>query len=117
MGEFKRCIHSDIRTFTNEQQAETLEDAARSAGEFSLGQKVTFVEKPKRLYPPPGQDRPPSSRWFGNQRRHQSEDPRRKQYPGNNSANRSKTTTSKPFKQLTCFYCRRDGHMIFARRS
>ena len=90
------------------------------ADEFSLSHKVTFVEKPKRPYPPPGQDPPPTPRWFGNQRSHQSEDPRRKQNPGNNSANRfnfswsrqNNTTTSKPFKPLTCFYCRRDGHMI-----
>ena len=91
-----------------------LEDAAQLADEFSLNHKVTFVEKPKLPYPPPGQDWPPTSRWFGNQRSHQ------KQNPGNNSANGSnfswsrqnKTTTSKPFKPLTCFYWRRDGHMI-----
>ena len=118
--EFKRCIHSDVRTFIDEQKAETLEDAARLADEFSLSHKVTFVEKPKRIYPPPGQDPPPTSRRFGNQRSHHSEDSWRKQNPGNNSANRSnfswsrqnKTTTSGPFKPLTCFYCRRDGHMI-----
>ena len=114
------CIHSDVRTFIDEQKAETLEDAARLADEFSLSHKVTFAEKPKRPYPTAGQDPPPTPRWFGNQRSHQSEDPRRKQNPSNNSANRSnfswsrqnKTTKSKPFKTLTCFYCRRDGHMI-----
>ena len=31
--EFKRCIHSGVRTFINEQKAETLEDAARLAVE------------------------------------------------------------------------------------
>ena len=120
MGEFKKCIHSDVRTLIDEQKAERLGDAARLADEFSLSHKVTFAEKPKRLYHPPGQDRLPISRWFGNQRGHQIEDPRRKQNPGNNSANRSnfswsrqnKTTTSKPFKPRPCFYCRRDGHMI-----
>ena len=116
----KWCIHSDVRTFIDEQKAETLEDAARLADEFSLSHKVTFVEKPKRPYPLLDQDPPPTPHWFGNQRSHHSEDPRRKQNPANNSANRSnfswsrqnKTTTSKPFKPLTCFYCRRDGHMI-----
>ena len=119
--EFKRCIHSDVRTFIDEQKAETLEDAARLADEFSLSHKVMFVEKPKRPYPPPGRDPPPTlPRWSGNQRGHQNEDPRWKQNPGNNSANRSnfswskqnKTMSSKPFKPLTCFYCRKDGHMI-----
>ena len=49
--EFKRCIHSNVRTFMDEQKAETLEDAARLADEFSLSHKVTFVEKPKRPCP------------------------------------------------------------------
>jgi len=88
--EFKRCIHSDVRTFIDEQKAETLEDAARLAEEFSLSHKVMFVEKPKRPYPPPGQDPPPTPGCFGNQRSHQSEDLWRKQNPVNNSANRSK---------------------------
>ena len=82
---------------------------------------MTFVEKPKRPYPPPGQEPPPTlPRWSGNQRSHQNEDLRRKQNPGNNSANRSnfswsrqnKNMSSQPFKPLTCFYCRKDGHMI-----
>ena len=102
---------------------ERLEDAARLAEEFSLSHKVMFVEKPNRPYPAPGQDPPPTPGCFGNQRSHQSEDPRRKQNPVNNSANRSKllcsrqskTTTSKPFKPLTCFYCRRDGHLLLGK--
>ena len=36
IGEFERCIHSDVRTFIDEQRAETLEDGARLAEEFSL---------------------------------------------------------------------------------
>ncbi|CAH3156176.1 unnamed protein product, partial [Pocillopora meandrina] len=44
--EFKRCIHSDVRTFINEQRAETLEDAARLSDEFSLSHKVNFMGKP-----------------------------------------------------------------------
>ena len=119
--EFKRCIHSDVRTFVDEQKAETLEDAARLADEFSLCHKVTFVEKPKRPYRPPGQDPPPIlPHRPGNHRNRQSEDSRQKQSPGNSSANRSnfswsrqdKNTSGKPFKPLTCFYCRKDGHML-----
>ncbi|KAK2561648.1 hypothetical protein P5673_015651 [Acropora cervicornis] len=101
IGEFERCIHSDVRTFIDEQRAETLEDEARLAEEFSLSHKVTFVEKPKRPYPPPGQDPPPTPGCFGNQRSHKSEDPRRKQNPGNNSANRSNVDVGNadPIKQ------------------
>ena len=67
----------------------------------SLSHKVTFVEKPKRPYPPPGQDPPPTPGCFGNQRSHKSEDPRRKQNPGNNSANRSNVDVGNadPIKQ------------------
>ena len=119
--EFKKCIRSDVRTFIDEQKAETLEDAARLADEFSLSHKVTFVEKPKRPHPPPGQ-KPPLTlpRWSGNQRSYRNEDSGRKQNPGNNSANRSnfswtrqnKNMSSQPFKPLTCFHCRKDGHVI-----
>ena len=35
IGVFERCIHSDVRTFIDEQKAETLEDAVRLADEFS----------------------------------------------------------------------------------
>ena len=82
---------------------------------------MTFVEKPKWPYPSPGQEPPPTlPRWSGNQRTHQNEDSRRKQNPGNNSANHSnfswsrqnKNMSSQPFKPPTCFYCRKDGHMI-----
>ena len=40
--EFKRCIHPDIKTYLDEQKAETLEDAARYADDYSLTHKVSF---------------------------------------------------------------------------
>ena len=43
--EFKRCIHVDIRTFINEQQAKTLNDAARLADDFSLTHKMSHLNK------------------------------------------------------------------------
>ena len=46
IGEFERCIHSDVRTFIDEQKVETLEDTAWFAEECSLSHKVTFVENP-----------------------------------------------------------------------
>ena len=100
---------------------ETLEDAARLADEFSLCHKVTFLEKPKWPYPPPGQDPPPIlPHGPGNHRNCQSEGSRQKQNPGNSSANCSnfswsrqdKNMSGKPFKPPTCFYCRKDGHVI-----
>ena len=79
------------------------------------------MEKPKRPYPPPGQDPPPLlPHWPGNHRNRQSEESRQKQNPGNSSAYHSnfswsrqdKVTSGKPFKPLACFYCRKDGHVL-----
>ena len=45
--EFKRCIQSDVKTFLDEKQAETLEEAARLADDYYLTHKVSFIAKPK----------------------------------------------------------------------
>ncbi|RMX55527.1 hypothetical protein pdam_00025837, partial [Pocillopora damicornis] len=47
--ESKRCIHSDVRTFVDEQKAQTLEKGARLADELWLRHKVNFLEKPHQL--------------------------------------------------------------------
>lgn len=116
--EFKRCIHSDVRTFINEQRAETLEDAARLADEFSLSHKVNFMEKPRQ---PNSRFQPPSvSRWVGSQRSKQNDGAPPKQNPGNHFTNRSSSTSprqnrfvpNKPIKPPTCYYCRKEGHLI-----
>ena len=43
--EFKRCINSDVKTFLDEKEVETLEKAARLAGDYTLTHKVSFVSK------------------------------------------------------------------------
>ena len=45
--EFKRCIQSDVKTFLDEKQVETLEEAARLADDYYLKHKVSFIAKPK----------------------------------------------------------------------
>ena len=45
--EFKRCIQSDVKTFLDEKQVETLEEAARLADDNYLTHKVSFIAKPK----------------------------------------------------------------------
>ena len=47
--EFKRCIQSDIKTFLDEKQVETLEEEARLAGDCYLTCKVSFIAKPKPI--------------------------------------------------------------------
>ena len=45
--EFKRCIQSDVKTFLDEKQVETLEEAARLADDYYYTHKVSFIAKPK----------------------------------------------------------------------
>ena len=45
--EFKRCIQSDVKTFLDEKQVETLEEAARLVDDYYLTHKVSFIAKPK----------------------------------------------------------------------
>ena len=45
--EFKCCIQSDVKTFLDEKQVETLEEAARLADDYYLTHKVSFIAKPK----------------------------------------------------------------------
>ena len=44
--EFKRCIHSDIRTFIDEQKVENLETVARLADDYSLTHRISSSTKP-----------------------------------------------------------------------
>ena len=44
--EFKRCIHHDIRTFLDDQKADTLENASRLADDYALTHKSSFVSRP-----------------------------------------------------------------------
>ena len=45
--EFKRCIQSDVKTFLDEKQVETLEEAARLADDYYLTHRVSFSAKTK----------------------------------------------------------------------
>ena len=52
--EFKRCINSDIKSFLDEKEVETLEAAARLADDYALTHKTSFVHKPfpKKTFSP-----------------------------------------------------------------
>ena len=43
--EFKRCINSDVKSFLDEKDVETLDLVARLADDYSLTQKASFVHK------------------------------------------------------------------------
>ena len=44
--EFKRCMHSDVKSFLDEREVETLDVAARLADDYALTHKACFVNKP-----------------------------------------------------------------------
>ena len=113
IDEFKRCIHSDVRPFINEQKAETMEEAARLADDYSLTHKVAFEEKPSNFSSPRGQNLPTALR------NPQKENPNQRQTYGCSSRPSSTSFTQnkpavarKPFKLITCYYCRREGHLM-----
>lgn len=112
--EFKRCIHSDVRTFINEQKAEMLEEASRLADDYSLTHKV-FEEKPSKFSSPRsrGQNSPTALRNL------QMENPNQRQTYGSSSRTSSTpfiqnkpTVARKPSKSMTCYFCRREGHLM-----
>ena len=103
--EFKRCINSDIKSFLDEKQVETLEAAARLADDYALTHKVSFINKSN-----------PSRRPFFPQSGF-------KHGPSNPSGSHSQTFTPKPkssgenkdqnpLSQPICNYCKRTGHII-----
>ena len=48
--EFKRCIHHDIRTFLDDQKADTLKNASRLADGYALTLKSSLFSKPPQSY-------------------------------------------------------------------
>ncbi|MES9950010.1 MAG: RNase H-like domain-containing protein [Candidatus Thiodiazotropha sp.] len=102
--EFKRCINFDVKTFLDEKQVETLEDAARLADDYSLTHKVSFLSKPFPRKPTPSNLGP-------------------KPNPGNPSGTASPSNApkpkltgeskpQKPLSQIICNYCKQTGHLI-----
>ena len=61
--EFRRCINSDVKSFLDEKEVETLEKAARLADDYTLTHKVSCVSKAnptKPFYPSSGHKPSPS---------------------------------------------------------
>ena len=103
--EFKRCINSDIKSFLDEKQVETLEAAARLADDYALTPKVSFINKSNP-------SRRPFFPYSGS-----------KHSPSNPPGSHSQTITPKPkpsgenkdqnpLSQPICNYCKRTGHII-----
>ena len=69
--EFKRCINSDVKSFLDEKEVETLDLAARLADDYSLTHKASFLNKPFPRKPFNPQSKfTPQSRPFSPQSNH-----------------------------------------------
>ena len=120
--EFKRCINSDVKSFLDEKEVETLDLAARLADDYSLTHKASFVNKPFPRKPFNPQSRP-QSRPFSPQSKPYSPQSGPKSNPSNPSDTSSHSFTPKPkfsgenkgqnpLSQPFCNYCKRSGHII-----
>ena len=99
--EFKRCIQSDVKTFLDEKQVETLEEAARLADDYYLTYKVSFIAKPKST-----SSHPQNKFMSGNS----SGMPSQSNTPKPNST--SETKSQYPLSRPTCNYCKKPGHLV-----
>ena len=99
--EFKRCIQSDVKTFLDEKQVETLEEAACLADDYYLTHKVSFIAKPK-----PTSSHPQNKFMSGNS----SGMPSQSNTPKPNST--SETKSQYPLSRPTCNYCKKPGHLV-----
>ena len=97
--EFKRCIQSDVKTFSDERQVETLEEAAPLADDYYLTHKVSFIAKSK-----PTSSHPQNKFMSGNS----SGMPMNTSKPNSTSETKSQYPLSRP----TCDYCKKPGHLV-----
>ena len=101
--EFKRCINSDVKSFLDEKEVETLEKAARLADDYTLTHKVSFVSKanPRKPFYPPSGHKPSPSFQSGNS----NQNAPKPKPPGENNCHN-------PLSQPICNYCKQSGHIV-----
>ena len=101
--EFKRCINSDVKSFLDEKEVETLEKAARLADDYTLTHKVSFVSKanPRKPFYPPSGHKPSPSLQSGNS----NQNAPKPKPPGENKGHN-------PLPQPICNYCKQSGHIV-----
>ena len=101
--EFKRCINSDVKSFLDEKEVETLEKAARLADDYTLTHKVSFVSKanPRKQFYPPSGTKPSTSFQSGNSNQNAPK-------PKPSGENKGHNLLSQPI----CNYCKQSGHIV-----
>ena len=110
--EFKRCIHHDIRTFLDDQKADTLENASRLADDYALTHKSSFVSRPLQSY---GRNVRTSDNSNVN-KSHVSQPYRSDRATGQkveSSSSRSHSAQDKSYSSApVCRFCRKEGHIM-----
>ena len=101
--EFKRCINSDVKSFLDEKEVETLEKAACLADDYTLTHKVSFVSKanPRKPFYPSSGHKPSPSLQSGNS----NQNAPKPKPPGENKGHN-------PLSQPICNYCKQSGHIV-----
>ena len=101
--EFKRCINSDVKSFLDEKEVETLEKAARLADDYTLTHKASFVSKanPRKPFYPTSGHKPSPNLQSGNS----SQNVPKPKPPGENKGHN-------PLSQPICNYCKQSGHIV-----
>ena len=127
VGEFKCCRHSDVKSFLDEREVETLEVAARLADDYALTHKASFVNKPyKKPFNPQFKPNTPQPKPFNPQQRTNSlqhnpqpqaglltaDNSSSPQNPKNKDTSENKGQIFLYSPRLSCNYCKSDGHII-----
>ena len=101
--EFKRCINSDVKSFLDEKEVETLEKAARLADDYTLTHTVSFVNKanPRKPFYTLSGHKPSSSLQSGNS----NQNAPKPKPPGENKGHN-------PVSQPICDYCKQSDNIV-----
>ena len=99
--EFKRCIHSDVKSFLDVREVETLDVAARLADDYALTHKASFINKPyKKPFNPQFKPNTPQSKPFNPQQRTNSPQPNSQPQAGLLTADNSSPSHNPKIKIL-----------------
>ena len=107
--EFKRCIHSDVKTYIDEQSADTLDNAARLADDYALTHKVSFSGKPQKSFT----NKNPNSSGNFKQNSQAKNKSQSENKTSSDSSTKPKSEPGQTAKSMTCYYCKEPGHMKF----
>ena len=101
--EFKRCINSNVKSFLDDKEVETLEKAARLADNYTFTHRVSFVNKanPRKPFYPPSGNKPSPSLQSGNS----NQNAPKSKPPGENKGHN-------PLSQPICNYCKQSGRIV-----